>query len=134
MEEFLEIVRVKLNDISAFLNNLQTTIGLSTAVDDSINGKINRLTELLENAKVPTYYTEKTTIQNNSFYCTYEPADGLCLNDEITLYHPDEGTLIWEGIEFEHKKGILNDAFHAYDGWEIKVQYFYNKGIVTPAP
>ena len=132
MEDFLEIVRVKLNDIGAFLNNLQHTIGLSTATDDSINGKINKLTVMLQNAKVPTYFTEKKTIQNNSFYCSHEPINGLCMNDEITLYHPDEGTLIWEGIEFTHKKGVLDGAFHAYDGWEIKVQYFYNKDLVLP--
>lgn len=130
MEEFLEIVRVRLNDISTFLNNLQNTIGLSSANDDSINGKLNNLASAINTAQIPTYYTEKTTIQNNSFYCIYEPANGLCIYDEITLYHPDGGSLIWEGIDFTGKKGILNEAFNAYDGWEIKVQYFYNKNLV----
>ena len=130
MEEFLEIVRVKLNDISTFLNNLQHTIGLSNSTDDSINGKLNNLSVMLNNAVVPAYYTEKKTIQDNSFYCTYEPIDGLCMYNEITLYHPDEGTLIWEGITFDHKRGTLDGAHHAYDGWEMKVQYFYNKNLV----
>jgi hypothetical protein len=130
MEEFLNIVRLKINDISTFLNNLQNTIGLSSANDDSINGKLNRLTTAINNSQVPAYHTEKTTIQDNSFYCTYEPIDGLCIYNEITIYHPDGGTLLWEGISFNHKKGTLDGAFHAYDGWEIKVQYFYNKSLV----
>jgi len=131
MEEFLEIVRVKLNDISVFLNNLQTTIGLSSANDDSINGKLNNLTDALNAAQVPTYYTEKLTVLDNKFMCTFEPSGGMCLNDEITLYHPDDGTLIWEGITFNHKEGELVGAFHAYDGWEIKVQYFYNNNLIV---
>jgi len=129
MEEFLNIVREKLNNISTFLNNLQQTIGLSNASDNSINGKLNNLTNTINNAQIPAYYTEKKTVQNNTFYCKYEPIDGMCIYNEITIYHPEGGTLVWEGVSFNHKEGTLDGAFHAYDGWDIKVQYFYNKPI-----
>ena len=45
-------------------------------------------------------------------------------------YHPDGGTLIWEGIDFNEKIGTLTGADNAYDGWIIKVQYFYNSNLI----
>lgn len=130
MEEFLELIRVKINSIIDFINRLQTTIGLSNATDESIYGKINALTDLLEQAKVPTYFTENLVVNDNSFVTTHEPINAICLNNEITLYHPDEGTLIWEGLTFDQKIGTLTNANNAYNGWEIKVQYFYYSNLV----
>ena len=129
MEEFLNIIRERINSIQEFLNNLQRTIGLKNANDDSIHGKLNQFTQLLNNIKIPIYYVETTTISNNQFTCTHKPMNGICINNEITLYHPDDGTLIWEGIEFNNNVGTLTDAHGRYDGWEIKVQYFYESTV-----
>jgi len=130
MEEYLELVRVKVNQIQDFLNRLQQTIGLSSSTDDSIYGKINALTTMIQNAKVPTYHTEVLSVNNNKFVCSFEPKNGICLNNEVTIYHPDGGTLIWEGITFNGNIGELDDANFSYDGWDIKIQYFYDSSLI----
>jgi len=125
MEQFLELIRVKINDIFTFLNKLQQIIGLSSSTDNSLFGKINSLENTVNNIQIPKYYTEKLVIQDNFFLCTHNPIDGKCIYDEVTLYHPDGGTLIWEGISFTDNIGYLTNSGMEYTGWTVKVQYFY---------
>jgi len=106
MEEFLLILRERINSISEFINRLQIAIGLSDANDNSINGKINKLLSTVNSMEVQQYHVEKLVIQDNFFLTTYVPSNGMCVNDEITLYHPDGGTLLWEGIDFNGNQGI----------------------------
>ncbi len=73
----------------------------------------------------PKYFTETVTITGNNFRTVWSPMNGVCMYDEVTLYHPDEGTLIWEGVTFNGKVGILEGAGNDFDGWTIKIQYFY---------
>ncbi len=125
MEEFLALIKDHINIIQDFLVRLQSTIGLSNSTDDSIYGKINNIDISLQNIKIPTYFVETLIIDTNHFICTHEPQNGVCLNNEITLYHPDGGTLIWEGITFIGNQGILDGAGMEYNGWQMKIQYFY---------
>jgi len=125
MEEFLTLLKDRINNISSFLNKLQVIIGLKDATDDSIHGKLNNLSFQINNIQIPKYFVEKLTIQDNFFLTTHEPIDGVCLNNEITLYHPSGGTLIWEGIDFSGNQGIISDAGNQFNGWKVKVQYFY---------
>ena len=125
MEEFLDLLRVKINEISAFINKLQTVIGLSTSTDTSIYGKLNTLESKMNSLMVPKYYTEKLEINGNNFLTTYTPLNSVCMYDEVTLYHPDGSTLIWEGVKFFGNRGVLDGATNEYNGWNVKIQYFY---------
>jgi len=125
MGEFLELLRNKINQITEFINRIQIIIGLRNATDDSIYGKINRIESAVNNIKIPKYYTETTVLVNDKFPCTYEPMNSMCRDDEVTLYHPDGSTLVWEGIKFIDNEGTLEDAGAVYNGWKVKVQYFY---------
>lgn len=125
MEEFFTLVKNQINSISEFLNRLQVLIGLKDSTDDSIHGKLNILASKVQDIKVPKYFVETLTIQDNYFLTTHNPLNEVCLNDEVTLYHPEDGTLLWEGIEFSENQGILSGAGLQFNGWQIKVQYFY---------
>jgi len=125
MEAYLNLIREKINLIFDFLNNLQQVIGLKTANDNTIFGKLNNLENTVQNIKMPTYNVQKLVLSGDHFTVDFIPINGLCLNDEVILYHPDGGTLLWEGVSFNGFVGQLDGAANDFDGWTIKVQYFY---------
>ena len=125
MKEFLELLRHRINALGDFMNRLQGVIGLKDSQDDSIHGKLNNLSTQINAIQTPKYYVEVLTVIDNYFLTTHEPLNGVCLNNEITIYHPDDGTLLWEGVTFTGNQGIISDAGNQFSGWKIKVQYFY---------
>lgn len=125
MKEYLNLIREKINLIFDFLSNLQHTIGLSTSNDNSVFGKLNSLENQFKDIKIPAYNVQKIVLDGAHFTVDFEPINDICINDEVTLYHPDGGTLVWEGVSFYGKRGQLDGVGSEYDGWTIKVQYFY---------
>jgi len=129
MKEYLDLIRKKINSIFDFLNNLQRIIGVKTSTDNSIFGKLNNLKNTIQNIQVPTYNVQKLVLNGDHFTVDYPPINDICMNDEVVLYHPDGGTLVWEGVSFNGKVGQLDGAGNAFDGWSIKIQYFYMSQI-----
>jgi len=129
MREYLDLIRKKINSIFDFLNNLQKVIGLKTSNDNTIFGKLNNLEHTIQNIQMPTYNVQKLVLNGDHFTVDYIPINNICVNNEVILYHPDGGTLVWEGVSFNGKIGQLDDAGSDFDGWSIKVQYFYMSQI-----
>lgn len=74
---------------------------------------------------LPHVIVDRVVISGNEAVLAHTPANGLILDDKVTIYNGDGTYDEWEGVTIDGTTMSIDDAGTTYDGKTCKVTYTY---------